>query len=45
MIRRLAICSAVVPAVMAVAAAAVMTVTTALAAHAVGENSWCTHNG
>lgn len=44
MIRRLAIRSAAVPAVMAVAAAAALTVTTAPAAHAVGENSQCTHN-
>lgn len=44
MIRRIATRSAIVPAVMAVAAAAALTVTTAPAAHAVGENSKCTVN-
>lgn len=44
MIRRTATRAVVVPAVMAVAAAAALTVTTAPAAHAVGENSQCTQN-
>ncbi|MFB6984605.1 SH3 domain-containing protein [Streptomyces sp. NPDC056297] len=44
MIRRIAIRTAAVPAALAVAAAAALTVTTAPAAHAVGENSQCTHN-
>ncbi|MFI6278063.1 SH3 domain-containing protein [Streptomyces sp. NPDC050988] len=44
MIRRIATRSAIVPAVMAVAAAAALTVTTAPAAHAVGENAKCTVN-
>lgn len=44
MIRRIATRAAVLPAVMAVAAAAALTVTTAPAAHAVGENSQCTRD-
>ncbi|MFF9870459.1 SH3 domain-containing protein [Streptomyces sp. NPDC013953] len=43
MIRRIAPRAAAGPAAMAVAAAA-LTATTAPAAHAVGENSQCTHN-
>ncbi|MFD6471087.1 SH3 domain-containing protein [Streptomyces goshikiensis] len=43
MIRRIAVRS-VVPAALAMAAAATLTVTTAPAAHAVGENSQCTVN-
>ncbi|MGW3930362.1 SH3 domain-containing protein [Streptomyces microflavus] len=44
MIRRIATRSAIIPAVLAVAAAAALTVTTAPAAHAVGENKLCTVN-
>lgn len=44
MIRRVMTRAAVIPAALAVAAAAALTVTTAPAAHAVGESSQCTHN-
>ncbi|MFE8941135.1 SH3 domain-containing protein [Streptomyces sp. NPDC007872] len=44
MIRRLTTRAALVPAVMAVAATAALTLTTAPAAHAAGENSLCTTN-
>jgi uncharacterized protein YgiM (DUF1202 family) len=44
MIRRIATRSAVVPAVLAVAAAASLTVTSAPAAHAAGENRQCSVN-